>query len=239
MTLGAAVASAQMPVAVPTTGPLGNLDSEGRRAEQRRTLETPKRRYSKAARALFAGMNLAYGRKRRLRKFLVLELIARVPYQAWEQVAYVAITHMASRTGMARRIYDRVAAARAQQDNEQWHLLIIEELLHRDKERMGVIRFSILPQVIAFAYYQLSVVLYVIRPDWSYRLNADFEDHAEHEYMEFVAESPGFEEGPFESPFSEEYGTFASMADLLRQIGYDERIHKEESVALMGSPRFR
>jgi hypothetical protein len=26
-------------------------------------------------------------------------------------------------------------------------------------------------------------VLFLIRPEWSYRLNADFEDHAEHEYM--------------------------------------------------------
>jgi ubiquinol oxidase len=33
----------------------------------------------------------------------------------------------------------------------------------------------------------------VIRPDWSYRLNADFEDHAEHEYMAYVAEHPELE----------------------------------------------
>jgi hypothetical protein len=42
--------------------------------------------------------------------------------------------------------------------------------------------------VIAFAYYQQSWLLYVIRPKWSYRLNADFEDHAEHQYMLFVDE---------------------------------------------------
>jgi len=221
------------------SGPLGDLDADQRRVEQARTLETPRRRYSKAGRALFKGMDLVYGRKRRLRKFLVLELIARVPYQAWEQVAYVAITHVARQTGLARRIYDRVAEARAQQDNEQWHLLILEDLLQVEGARLGLLRFQVLPQVIAFLYYQLSVLLYVIRPDWSYRLNADFEDHAEHEYMQFVAEHPELEEQPFESPFSEEYGDYASLADMLRQIGFDERMHKQESVALMANPRFR
>jgi len=34
------------------------------------------------ARVLFRGMDLVYGRRRTLSKFKVLELIARVPYQA-------------------------------------------------------------------------------------------------------------------------------------------------------------
>jgi hypothetical protein len=28
------------------------------------------------------------------------------------------------------------------------------------------------------------------------------------------------------------------MADLFRQIGHDERVHKEESIAAMDAPRF-
>lgn len=228
-----------MPTNPCITGALGDLDPARRRAEQARTLESPKRRYSKGARALFLGMDLVYGRRRSLKKFLVLELIARVPYQSWEQVAYIAITHVARRPGFARRIHDRVAVARSQQDNEQWHLLILEDLLQLDRAKLGLVRYQLLPQVIAFVYYQFSVLLYVIRPDWSYRLNADFEDHAEHEYAEFVADHPELEDLPFESPFHDEYGSFESLADLFRQIGYDERIHKEESVAQMSSPRFR
>src|SRR4029078_9274199 len=53
------------------------------RAEQQRTLDTPRRRYSIAARVLFLGMDLLYGRKRTLSKFRVLEIVARVPYQTW------------------------------------------------------------------------------------------------------------------------------------------------------------
>ncbi len=40
-------------------------------------------------------MELLYGKGRNLEKFRVLELVARVPYQAWENVAYVAVTHTA------------------------------------------------------------------------------------------------------------------------------------------------
>ena len=67
--------------------------------------------------------------ERTLEKFRVLELVARVPYQAWENVAYVAVTHTASEPGFARRVFDRVRVNRWEQDNEQWHLLILEEML--------------------------------------------------------------------------------------------------------------
>ena len=70
-------------------------------------------------------------------------------------------------------------------------------------------------------------------------MNADFEDHAEHEYALLVSEHPEWETEPFNSAFARDYGTFKSIADLLRQIGHDERVHKEESLARMSEPRFR
>lgn len=42
-------------------------------------------------------------------------------------------------------------------------------------------------------YYKLSLMLFVAHPAWSYRLNADLEDHAEHEYITVVAEHPDWE----------------------------------------------
>jgi hypothetical protein len=203
------------------------------------TLRSPRRRYSVAARALFVLLDVVYGRPRTLSKFKVLEVIARVPYQAWEHVAYVAVTHRYSRPTFARRIFERVAESREQQDNEQWHLLILEDLVERSGKRENFLRYRLLPQVIAMAYYYLSWLLYVLKPAWSYRLNADFEDHAEHEYAEFVEENPEFDQTPYEGPFTEEYGAFASLGDLFRQIGHDERVHKDESVARMAEPRFR
>jgi len=205
---------------------------------QAETLASPRRSYGLAARALFATLDACYGKPRTLSKFKVLELVARVPYQAWEQAAYIAITHVHEQTGMARRIYDRIAESRAQQDNEQWHLLILDELIARAGTREGRLRFFVMPQVIAFVYYQVSWLTFVLRPAWSYRLNADFEDHAEHEYATLVSEHPEWETEPFVSQFTADYGEYASVADVFRQIGHDERVHKQESEAQLGQPRF-
>jgi hypothetical protein len=215
------------------------LDAEALRRVQKETERAPRRHYGIPARILFRFLDVFYGRPRTLPKYRMLELIARVPYQAWEQVAYVAITHSSERTDLAERIQERVEEARAQQDNEQWHLLVLEERLDRQGPRLGWLRFRVIPQVAAFGYYQLSWLLYAVRPNWSYRLNADFEDHAEHEYMAIVAEHPEWETEPFASDLGSPYDALDTFADVLRQIGYDERIHKEESIARMRQPRFQ
>lgn len=214
--------------------PLGHDDLV---AVQKQSAAAPRRRYSLSARVLFAIMDGLYGKERTLPKFRILELVARVPYQAWENVAYVAVTHTASQPGFARRVFDTVRLARWEQDNEQWHLLILEELTAG--RRQPFIRYRVIPQILAFAYYQLSWAMYVLRPAWSYRLNADFEDHAEHEYAHLVDEHPEWETTPFEGMFTQDFGKFDSLADLFRQICYDERLHKEESEARMGKARFR
>lgn len=206
--------------------------------EQQKTLASPRMSYILLARALFLGLDLFYGRRRTLSKFKVLEVIARVPYQAWEHVAYVAMTHKYGEPDFARRIFDFISESRRQQDNEQWHLLILEEMIHRRGRRESFFLYRVLPQFVAFFYYHVSWLLYVIKPRLSYELNAHFEDHAEHEYMEFVRDNPELEETPFESSFERDYGTFASVADLFRRIGLDEREHKEESLSRMELPRF-
>jgi hypothetical protein len=206
---------------------------------QHQTLAASRRKYSLLARLLFVSLDVVYGRKRTLSKFRVLELIARVPYQAWEQVAYIAVTHGHRQSDFARRVHDRVLEARHQQDNEQWHLLVLTELIAVSDQRESRLKFYWLPQLIAVFYYHVSWLLYVVKPAWSYRLNADFEDHAEHEYMHMVCEHPEWEQQPFTSVPCADYGSFSSVADVMRQIGHDERVHKNDSLAHMREARFR
>ena len=215
------------------------LTSDALRREQARTLAAPRMRYGLLARLLFVTMDILYGRRRTLSKFKVLEVIARVPYQAWENVAYVAMTHTYGTPDFARRVFERVHESRIQQDNEMWHLLILEELTDSKGIHERVFRYRVIPQMLAFLYYHISWFLYVVRPRWSYLLNAYFEDHAEHEYMAYVAEHPELEAEPFDSIFADDYGHFASLADAFRQIGYDERVHKLESLARVEVARFR
>lgn len=231
----------------PPFGPMERLPADRLKAEQIATLASPRRRASLSAKVLFIIMDVVYGKPRTLEKFRVLELVARVPYQAWENVAYVAVTHTARQPGFARRIFDRVRLARWEQDNEQWHLLILEELIAgplgaepSERQAQGSWPKSrVVPQIMAFAYYQLSWFMYAIKPSWSYRLNADFEDHAEHEYAFLVQEHPEWEAMPFHSRFTTDFGDYDSLAELFRQIGYDERLHKLQSEASMSAPRFR
>jgi ubiquinol oxidase len=212
------------------------LDRQALVRAQRETLDAPRRRYSLAARLLFRTVDLLYGRRRTLAKFQVLEVVARIPYQIWENAAYRMLTRKHRDGGLARRIQERIVENREQQDNEEWHLLITSELVHNGGAKLGRFRYRFLPWLMAVGYYHTSWLLFVLRPKWSYRLNADFEDHAEHEYAEFVAEHPEFETTRHESAFAAEYGASETMADLLRQIGHDERMHKQESERYLSEP---
>ncbi len=214
------------------------LTSEQLRKEQLNTLAAPPITYGILAKLLFVVIDLLYGRRRTWNKFKILELIARVPYQAWEHLAYIAITHSSHKADYARRIFDRIRESRHQQDNEQWHLLILEEWTHRRGIHEGFFRHRLIPQIIAFLYYHISWLLYFIKPSLSYRLNMEFEDHAEREYMKFVQEHPELDHEPFSSCFKQEYGNFETMGDVLRQIGYDERMHKEDSRHKIEQARF-
>ncbi len=220
----------------PPFGPMKRLDHDSLVAEQDKQLKQSRRNYSLAARALFATLDAVYGTERDLDKFRVIEVVARVPYQAWESIAYVAMTHTSKRPDFALRLHERIRVARFEQDNEQWHLLILEELT-KDHRRTWL-KGRIIPQVLAVVYYQLSWILFVLRPKWSYRLNADFEDHAAHEYAHLVDENPQWETMSFDSQFETEYGSYDSLADMFRQIGYDEVIHREESEFMMSNPRY-
>jgi ubiquinol oxidase len=115
---------------------------------------------------------------------------------------------------------------------------MIEELLDRQGFRRKKIRGVVIPQLLAFVYYQLSWLLYVARPRWSYALNADFEDHATHTYLDFVADHPELDAQPWESSFVDDYGWYATVGDLFRRIALDEAEHRDESERRIDAARF-
>ncbi|MGH9065623.1 MAG: alternative oxidase [Acidimicrobiales bacterium] len=204
---------------------------------QRETLAVPRLRRDPFTTVLVAMVDLVYGRRGSLGKFKVLELLAPLPYQAWERAAYRALTRLHSHTTVARRVFDAMVEARAQQDNEAFHLLVLEELLQDQGAKQGFLRYRLLPRLMAAPYRLLCWALFLVRPAWSYRLNASFEDHAEHAYMSFVAAHPELEAEPFRSEAASDYGRYESVADVLRQIGHDERIHKLESLSAQHRPQ--
>jgi hypothetical protein len=221
-----------------TADPTAPTSSALLRAVERQVLAAPPRPHGRLAGALFRTLDLVYGHSPSLAKFVVLELVARVPYQAWENVGYVAISHTSASPRFARRIFDYVRESRAQQDNEQWHLLILRELVPPENGARGWFLFRAVPQLLAFFYYHVSWLLYVLLPRWSYELNADFEDHAARTYMRFVHDHPELDDSRWESSFSADYGAYATVGDVLRRIALDERVHRDESLARIDEARF-
>ena len=199
------------------------------RAHQQRYLDLPEYRYGLPARLLFWTAGKAFPQGRSFEFFAFVELVARVPYMAWEHVGHIAQTQNQRDHRFSRKIQDRVHLARDEQDNEFWHLLIMQEFLEKQGYKRRWFLDRVFPQFLSFLYYQLSWLLYVVRPKWSYQLNSDFEDHAMRQYARFVAEHPEFDEMPWISDYRGDYGFHATVADMLRQIARDEEQHKEHS----------
>jgi hypothetical protein len=201
------------------------------RVEQHVTLSEPRPRMHAVVAALNVLFGLLYGRRPSLPKFLVLEHLAQVPYRSWERVAQRRIARTHGRSSVARRIQTRVAEARSQHDNEQWHMLVLEELLARRGHRLHRLRYRMLPRLLAAPWHLATWVLHLVKPAWSFRLNAAFESHAEREYMRYVTANPAFEQEPFVGELAERWARPVTVADVLRQIGCDERFHKIASLA--------
>jgi ubiquinol oxidase len=214
--------------AVHAAGP-PTLNPAQLRYEQQRTLDGPETRPRLVLRLLFGSIDLLYGRRPSIEKFLVLEHLAQVPYRSWERVAQRHIARTRGRSVLARRIQQRVAEARAQHDNEQWHMLVMEELIVRRGRRLGRLRHRLFPRLLAVPWQIGTWLLHLVRPDWSYRLNAAFEAHAERTYMRFVALHRDTEREIFGGPLADRWEAPVTVADVLRQIGHDERMHKLDS----------
>ncbi len=219
------------PVGRPLYGAMRDLTPQERRDWQRTTLATAPRDYAWEGRLQFWLEDVVFGKARTLPKFWARELIARTPYLSWEQAAYVTAGKLHDHSARARRLYDNLTEVRAEQDNELWHLLILKEVIVAHGVRQNPVRFRFLPQLIAFAVAQEFWFLKMLNPLRSYRVNADIEDHAEHEYAALALEHPEWEDHPFPSAVAPAYAVYESLADLFRQIGSDEGLHKELSLA--------
>jgi hypothetical protein len=105
----------------------------------------------------------------------------------------------------------------------------LTELIAEDDCRDNPIRFGLVPLIGAAAMYTFTRLQHRVDPARSYRLNADIEDHAQHEYAQLVAEHPEWEQRPYQVDPAH-YGTYESRADALRQICCDEHVHKQRSL---------
>jgi hypothetical protein len=203
--------------------------------EQEATHARPPRQYGAIARSLFRGMDFYYGKDLSLGKMRLLEILARIPYQAWEIRQYRKLNRRFSDPGAVNKAEDIIEWSREAQDNEFWHLQVINEKIHQDGVRLNLIKDKLLPAIAVFKYNLFSRILAFISMHNALLLNADFEDHAEHEYMRYVHEHPELDDQPVgENPVIARYGMFTTWGDVFRRIGLDERDHMNNSLVRCG-----
>jgi len=203
--------------------------------EQEATLARPRRSCGIFARALFWGMDVAHGKKLTLPKVKLLEILARIPYQAWEIRQYIRMNSKFADDSTVAEARDVIQWGRAAQDNEFWHLRVITERMRKLNMKESAFHRFITP-IAVFKYRIFCRLLARFSIQSAFLLNAEFEDHAEHEYMQFVKDHPELENEAVDSEAAREYGEFASWADVFRRIGLDERDHMNDSLVHCGRP---
>lgn len=206
------------------------------RKEQKESLARPRYRYSLAAKIFFNVMDFVTGRKTTLAKTKLIETLASIPYRSWEIRQYTRLTRMyreRDKVAYAERIMEW---GRETQDNEYWHLLVINEKMKEDGIRDPWYLFPLIPWFMVTGYVIMTRIMAVLNIRRAFFFNAEFEDHAEHVYASFVEDYPELEDQRVDNPLVAEYGDFESWADVFRRIGLDERDHMNNSFVFCGKP---
>ncbi len=204
------------------------------RREQEAVLARPRMRYTLMAKTLFTLMDLVHGKDTTLPKVKLLEILARIPYQAWEIRQYVRLHSKFANSQTVAEARDVIQWGRAAQDNEFWHLRVITERMQQKGIRESW--FHAYPvrwgAVITYTIFSRLLARFNIRR--AFLLNAEFEDHAEHTYMQFVKDHPELDQEKPDSEAVREAGEFSTWGDVFRRIGLDERDHMNESLIHCG-----
>jgi ubiquinol oxidase len=203
--------------------------------EQEASIKRPRYKYSLAAKFFFASMDMVTGSKTTLAKMKLIEMLASIPYRAWEVRQYIRMTKSYRDRALvegAGRIMDW---SRDAQDNEYWHLLVInEKMKERGRKDPWFLKWPT-PQLMIFTYVVITRVMAKISIKSAFLFNAEFEDHAEHVYAEYVDDNHlKLETEKVDNPLVKQYGDFDNWADVFRRIGLDEREHMNHSFELCG-----
>jgi ubiquinol oxidase len=204
--------------------------------EQQASMARPRYKYSAIARFFFLSMDLVTGRKVTLAKAKLLEILACIPYRAWESRQYARMTKHYRNQELVRQSCMIMTWGREAQDNEYRHLLVIDEKMKEDRARDPWYLFPPIPFLMVAFYALLTWTMALLAIRRAFLFNAEFEDHAEHVYAQFVQEHPEWEEQPVNNELVKEYGVFQTWAEVFRRIGLDERDHMNSSFIFCGKP---
>ncbi len=95
--------------------------------EQKASLARKRYKYSFIAKVFFFKMDVLTGKKTTLAKAKIIETLASIPYRAWEIRQYGRMTRRYKDEAFVQKARKIMLWGREAQDNEYWHLLVINE----------------------------------------------------------------------------------------------------------------
>ena len=206
------------------------------KAEQQASLNRPRCHYSLAAKFFFSAMDLITGKKINLPKTLLIELLASIPYRAWELRMYSKLTFGYRRREKIKQMLKIMQWSRNAQDNEYWHAQAIQEKMIEDNTKRPWYLWAPITSSIIITYIIFTRLIALFNLRRAFLFNAEFEDHAEHVYAQFVEENPQWKNQPVTQPVVLERMKFKNWAEVFCRIGLDEREHRDASFIEAGFP---
>lgn len=175
--------------------------------------------------------NLVYGKRPSYSKFKAIEVIARIPYQSWEVATYSLLTGLYANEKRAIELTKTSRFSREAQDNETMHVVVLAQICKRLKCD-GPIRHAVIPLLFAFFYFWTIYVLYMLSRRAALELNYLFENHAYHQYQEFLMlYGEQLRDTPVVSDFLAFYGRYPrNEYELFESIRNDELVHRNRSI---------
>lgn len=206
--------------------------------EQKASSERPRYRYSLAARFFFLSIDLITGKKITLPKVKLIEILAGTPYRSWETRQYARMTRHYRDRALVQEACKIMLWAREAQDSEYWHLLVVDGKMKEEGIKDPWYLFSPIPILIVGFYALVMYVTALANIRRAFLFNAEFEDHAEHVYAQFVEEHPEWEQQPVKNEQVKGHGELPTWADVFRRIGLDERDHMNMSFIFCDKPEW-
>lgn len=175
--------------------------------------------------------NFFYGRKPTYQKFKAIEVIARIPYQSWEVASYVFLSAFHGNEKKAIELAKTSAFSRMAQDNETMHVVVISHIVRRE-HGANFILHTLIPVLFSLFYFWAIFILYFISPRRALELNYLFEDHAFHQYDQFLHEQgETLRRKAITSEFLDFYGRHVrNEYELFLSIRNDELVHRNSSM---------
>lgn len=180
---------------------------------------------------LVSSGDLVYGKRPSYEKFKAIEVVARVPYQSWEVAAYTLLSAFYQNEKRAIELGKTSQFSRMAQDNETLHVIVLSQIVCKMK-RQKFIRHTLIPFLFALFYFLVVYVLYLIYRKAALELNYVFENHAYHQYSEFLNEH---EETLRHKPCIYEFLSFygrnvVTEYEFFESVRNDELVHRNMTI---------